>query len=150
VKFDGTPFIVTTDGSKYGFAGMLSQWHTTIDAGGKTTQRLHPVGFASKRTSSSEERYKPFLLEFAALKYSLDKFSDLIWGFPVELEMDCQALRDHLLNDRLSATHARWREVVLDHQIVDVRHQPGKGNIMADGLRRKFVGLPLTCGDGHE
>jgi RNase H-like domain found in reverse transcriptase len=24
-RFDGTPFIVTTDGCKYGFAGMLSQ-----------------------------------------------------------------------------------------------------------------------------
>jgi RNase H-like domain found in reverse transcriptase len=24
-KFNGTPFVVTTDGCKYGFAGMLSQ-----------------------------------------------------------------------------------------------------------------------------
>jgi hypothetical protein len=58
-KFDGTPSIVTTDGSKFGFAGMLSQWHTTVDVDGKTTRRLHPVGFASKGTSSSEEWYKP-------------------------------------------------------------------------------------------
>lgn len=53
-KFDGTPFMVTTDGSKHGVAGMLSQWHITVDADGKETQRLHPVGFASKRTSASE------------------------------------------------------------------------------------------------
>jgi hypothetical protein len=149
-KFDGTPFIVTMDGSKFGFAGMLSQWHTTVDADGKTIRRLHPVGLASKRTSSSEEWYKPFLLEFAVLKYSLDKFSDLIEGFPVELETDCQALQDHLLNDRLSATHARWREVVLNHQIVDVRHRPGKDNVVADGLSRRFMGASLTRGDGHE
>jgi hypothetical protein len=148
--FDGRPFIVTTDGSKYRFAGMSSQWHVTVSADGKETRRLHPVGFASKRTSASEERYKLFLLEFTALKYSLDKFSDLIWGFPVELETDCQALRDHLLNDRLNAMHVRWQEVVTDHQIVDVRHRSGKGNVVANGLSRKFVGVPLTAGDRHE
>ena len=31
----------------------------------------------------SEEKYKPFLLEFAALKYSFDKFSDIVYGYPV-------------------------------------------------------------------
>jgi hypothetical protein len=35
-KFDSTPFIVTMDGSKVGFAGMVSQWHTT-EVDGKTT-----------------------------------------------------------------------------------------------------------------
>ncbi|EMD36184.1 hypothetical protein CERSUDRAFT_95533 [Gelatoporia subvermispora B] len=55
---------------------------------GRTITRLHPVAFASKRTSLAEERYKPFILEFAALKFSLNKFADIIWGFPVELETD--------------------------------------------------------------
>ena len=73
-----------------------------------------------KRTSKSEEKYKPFLLEFAALKFGLDKFADIIWGFPVEIETDCQALRDHLFNDKLSATHTHWRDGILAHQIVDV------------------------------
>jgi hypothetical protein len=87
---------------------------------GKEVTHIHPVAFASKRTSETEEKYKPYLLEFAALKFSLDKFSDLIWGYPVELETDCQALRDHLLNDKLNSTHARWRDGVLAHQIVDI------------------------------
>ena len=47
-KFDGTPFIVTTDGCKYGFAGMLSQRHTTILANGKEVTHIHPVAFGSK------------------------------------------------------------------------------------------------------
>lgn len=34
-KFDGTPFIVTTDGCKYGLAGMCSQRHTTVGPNGK-------------------------------------------------------------------------------------------------------------------
>jgi len=45
-------------------------------------------------TSTSEEKYKPFLLEFAALKFAFDKFSDIVYGYPVKVRTDCQALRD--------------------------------------------------------
>jgi len=149
-KYDGTPFIVTTDGCKYGFAGMLSQRHTTVTANGKEVTSVHPVAFCSKRTSETEEKYKPYLLEFAALKFSLDQFSNLIWGYPIELETDCQALRDHLVNDKLNSTHARWRDGVLAYQITDVRHRPGRLNPVADGISRKFINLPTEANDGHE
>jgi hypothetical protein len=89
-------------------------------------------------------------LEFAALKFSLDKFADFVWGFPVELETDCQALRDHLLNEKLNSTHARWRDGVLDHHIIDVRHRPGRLNPVADGLSRQYVNQATRPGDGHE
>ena len=149
-KWDGTPFIVTTDGCKDAFGAVLAQRFETVLPSGKVVTRLHPIAFASKRTSKSEEKYKPFLLEFAALKFALDKFSDTIWGFPVEIETDCQALRDHLLNDKLSSTHARWREGILAHQIIDVRHVPGRVNVVADGLSRANEGLPNEDGDGSE
>ena len=53
-----------------------------------------------------EERYKPFLLEFAGLKLVLDKFSDIIYRSPLELETDCQALRD-VLYERQVKYHPR-------------------------------------------
>ena len=106
-RWDGTPFIVTTDGCKDAFRAVLTQRFKTVLPSGRTVSRLHPIAFASKRTSKTEEKYKPFLLEFSALKFGLDKFSNVTWGFPVEIETDCQALRDHLLNDKLSATHAQ-------------------------------------------
>lgn len=147
-KWDGTPFVVTTDGCKDAFGAVLAQRFETVLPSGKVVSRLHPIAFASKRTSKTEEKYKPFLLEFAALKFGLDKFSDTIWGFPVEVETDCQALRDHLMNDKLSSTHARWREGILAHQIIDVRHVPGRVNVVADGLSRANEGLPNYEGDG--
>ena len=147
--YDGTPFILTTDGSKDAFAGVLAQRIKSTLPGGKEVTRLHPIAFASKRTSVSEKKYKPFLLEFAALKYSFDKFSDIVYGYPVEVETDCQALRDVLMNDKLSAMHARWRDGVLAHNIVDVRHIPGVTNI-ADGLSRQYESMPKTGGDGSE
>ena len=149
-KYDGTPFVITTDGCKYGFAGMLTQKFTTILPNGTEKTTIHPIGFSSKRTSPTEEKYMPFILEFAALKHCLDKFGDIIWGYPVELETDCQALRDHLLSTTLNSTHARWRDAILAHNIVDIRHRPGRLNVVADGLSRKFVNMPTEPGDGHE
>jgi len=91
-QYNGSPFVVMTDGCMTGFVGVLSQWHKTVLPNGSTVRRLHPITFASKRTSPAEERYKPFLLEFAAVKFCLDKFTDIIYGYPIELETDCQAL----------------------------------------------------------
>jgi len=148
-RFDGTHFILTTDACKDAFAGILSQKIKTTLPGGKEVTQLHPIGFMSKRTSLSEEKYKPFLLEFAALKYLFDKFADIVYGYPVEVETDCQALRDILLSDKLSVTHARWRDGVLAHNIVDVRHIPGKINI-ADGVSRQYEGTDKVPGNGSE
>ena len=46
--FDSTPFIITTNGSKDAFAGVLTQHITSTLPGGKTVTRLHPLGYASK------------------------------------------------------------------------------------------------------
>ena len=105
-RFDGTHFILTMDVCKDAFAGVLSQKIKTTLPSGKEVTHLHPIGFASKRMSMSEEKYKPFLLEFAALKYLFNKFTDVVYGYPVEVKMDCQALHNILLSDKLNATHA--------------------------------------------
>ena len=150
LKYDGTPFVVTTDGCKYGFAGMPTQKFTMVLPNGTEKTTAHPIGFSSKQMSITEEKYKPFILEFGVLKHCLDQFSDIIWGYPVELETDCQALQDHLLSTTLNSTHARWRDAVLTHNIIDVHHRPGHLNVVADGLGRKFVNTPKEQGDGHE
>ena len=145
-KWDGTLFIIATDGCQDAFSAVLTQRFEYTLPSGKVIRRLHPLGFASKRTSKTEEKYKPFLLEFAALKFGLDKFADITWGFPIEIETDCQALRDHLLNNKLSATHARWRDGILAHQIIDVRHVPGRLNVVADSLSRASEGTGNKAG----
>jgi hypothetical protein len=64
------------------------------------------------------------------------------------VETDCQALRDHLMNDKLSATHFRWRDGILAHQITDVQHVPGRLNVVADGLSCANEGTENETGDG--
>ena len=58
-KYDGTSFIVTTDGCKDGFAGVLSQRFEWTSSKLKTQTHVHPITFASKCTSEAESRYKP-------------------------------------------------------------------------------------------
>ncbi|QRW06987.1 Retrovirus-related Pol polyprotein from transposon opus [Ceratobasidium sp. AG-Ba] len=136
--YDGRPFTVTTDGSKFGFGAVLSQEWEELDSTGMARKVMYPVAFASKRTSRTEERYIPFLLEFAALKFGLDEFDSIIHGQAIELETDCKALADLLNNDKLNSTHERWRESIIARNIVAVRHKPGVENKVADGLSRMY------------
>ena len=133
-QYDGRPFRVTSDGSSTGLAGYLSQPFSYTDSAGREQTRWHPISYCSKRTSRSEERYEPFLLEFAALKFCLDEFDPYIYGSPIEIETDCQALRDCLLKEKISTHHSRWKESILAHNIIDIRHRPGVENAVADGL----------------
>ena len=119
-RYDGTPFIVTMDGCQEGFGAVLMQKIKTQTPNGKPVERTVPIVFASKRTSTAERKYKPFLLEFAALKFGLDQFLDTIWGFPIEIETDCQALKDVLSNDNMSAVHVWWRDGIIAHNIIAV------------------------------
>jgi hypothetical protein len=149
-RYDGSIFIVTSDGCIEGFVVVLSQRVKVQTPTGRWVEWVHPIGFALKQTSQMERKYKCCLLEFAALKSRLDKFSGVIWGFPVEIETDCNALKDTLLNPTLNVAHARWREGILAYNIVDVRHIPGRLNVVADGLNHKWEGIPSTTGDGSE
>jgi transposase InsO family protein len=147
-QYDGRVFRVTSDGSGDGLAGWLSQAFEETDKNGKTVTRWYPISYCSKRTSASESRYEPFLLEFAALKYCIDEFKPYIFGAPIEIETDCQALRDCLLKDKLNRHHSRWMESILSHNIIDICHRPGIENPVADGLSRMWRNRQRTMLDG--
>jgi hypothetical protein len=68
------------DGCKDGFAGILSQCFSWEDKRGATHTPIHPITFASEWTFDSKSHYQPYLLKFAAPKFSLDKFSNIIGG----------------------------------------------------------------------
>ncbi|CAK5263795.1 unnamed protein product, partial [Mycena citricolor] len=147
-QYDGRPFKITTDGSAEGFAGYLAQEFPHTDKNGKESKRWHPIAFCSKRTSTSEAKYEPFLLEFAALKYALDEFEMYTYGSPIEIETDCQALRDTLMREKLNSHHSRWKESILARNIIDIRHRPGIENPVADALSRKWANRDRTEQDG--
>ena len=88
-KYDGSSFVITTDGCKDGFVDILSQCFKWISSKQKPQTHVHPITIALKCTSEAESWYKPYLLKFVALKFSLNKFADTISGYPVKIETDC-------------------------------------------------------------
>ena len=149
-KYDGSSFTVTTDGCKDGFAGILTQRFEWVDSHGTTQMWSHPIAFTSKHTSDSETQYKPYLLEFTVLKCSLNRFSDTIAGYPVEIETNCQAVWDTIINNKLNSMHTHWLKGIMGHNIVDIWHHPGRLNQAADGISHQFTDVPMVKGDGHE
>ena len=109
---------------------------------------IHPIGYASKRTSTTEEQYKPYILEFAVLKFRLDHFSETIWGFPVEVEMDCLVLHDTMHRDHLNWTHAQWWEGISLYHIAAICHCSGKTNVATDALSCMWSGHEHTSYNG--
>jgi len=53
-------------------------------------------------------------------------------GYPVELETDCQALRI-ICSVPPQFDSCQVRDAVLAHNIVDVRHRPGRLNVVMMG-----------------
>jgi len=151
-RYDGTPFIVTMDRCQEGLGAVLTQQTSIRTPASKTVTKTLPIAFALKCTSTSEWNYKPFLLEFTALKFGLDHFLDIIWGYPVEIETDWQALKDVLSNTQASATHVQWHDGIITHNIVAVWHIQGCLNVVTDGLSRQWdhTEHTITQEDGSE
>ena len=149
-KYDGSSFVITTDGCKDGFVGILSQCFKWINFKQKPQTHVHLITIALKCTSEVESWYKPYLLKFAALKFSLNKFTDTISGYPVEIETDCQALWDTIINNNLYSTHAWWLDGIMGHNIVDVQHCPGWLNQAADGISHQFTNVTVKNDNGHK
>lgn len=98
----------------------MSQEFESTDNDRNMCKTWHPIAFCSKWMSPSEERYKPFMLEFTALKFALDDLDPMIYGSPIKIETDCQALRDVLLKKKQNSTHARWEELITSRNITDI------------------------------
>ena len=60
-RYDGTPFIITTDGCQEGFGACLTQKVQVQTTGRKWVKKILPIGFVLKWTSDAEQKYQPFI-----------------------------------------------------------------------------------------
>ena len=65
----------------------------------------------------------------------------------MEIETNCEALRDVLLSDKLNTMHACGGDGILAHQIIDVHHILGR-ILVRDRLSHQDEVSPHTEGDG--
>jgi hypothetical protein len=62
--------------------------------------------------------------------------------------MDCQALCNCPLKDKMNSHHSHLQESILSHNIIDIHHHPGINNPVADGLSGMWWNQPCTLANG--
>lgn len=131
------PYILHTDASFKGLGAVLYQEHP---------EGLRPVAFASRKLSSSEQRYAVHQLEFLALKWAVvDKFHDYLYGVKFTVRTDNNPLTYVLTTAKLNATGHRWLAALATYDF-DVQYRPGKAHIDVDLLSRNLADTDHTGG----
>ena len=122
------PVKISVDASSKGMGAVL-------------LQEEHPVAYASKALTSSQQNYAQIEKEMLAIVFGCTKFHDYIFGLPdVEVETDHKPL-EMILKKTLHQAPARLQRMILTIQRypITVKYRPGKELIIADTLSRAFL-----------
>ena len=129
--------ILTTDASTKGLGATL--WQKQKDG------NLKPIGFASRFLSDTEKKYAINELELLAVVWRLEYFRLYIYGKPIELLTDHQALeplnKRNRSNKTYSARLTRWLDR-LAHFDIQIKHVAGKLLKLTNYLSRNPISKP--------
>lgn len=133
---DNEPYTIATDASDYGMGAVLLQEHKEqSDTSGCTL--LKPVAYWSRKFSPAERNYSTYEKEFLALVSALRQ-----WRHKVENGQTLTVLTDHqpllrwAVQQELKQRVQRWSWELATFQKLQIVHQPGVLNVVADGLSR--------------
>ena len=128
------PNVLTTDASTKGLGATL--WQEQPD------KTLKPIAFASRFLSETEKRYAINELELLAVVWGLEHFRLYIYGKPIKLLTDHQALEPLIKRNRSNKTYSarltRWLDR-LAHFDININHIAGKHLALTDYLSRNPV-----------
>ena len=119
-------FILATDASDIGLGGVLMQ---------ERNGAPQPIAYASRLCTAAERNYSITERETLAVIYSLEKFRDIILGYPIRVWTDHTAIQNLFKHKNLRGRLARWF-VTLQNYEVKFEYIPGKKNTAADALSR--------------
>lgn len=120
------PFVLTTDASNFALGAVLSQGPIGKD---------RPVAYASRTLTRSEERYSAIEKELLAIVWATQYFRPYLFGRKFTLFTDHQPLT-YALNLKTPNTKlVKWRLQLLEYDF-EIKHRPGKQNVVADALSR--------------
>ena len=126
--------ILTTDDSTKGLGATL--WQEQPD------KSLKPIAFASRFLTDTEKKYAINELELLAVVWGLEHFRLYIYGKPIKLLTDHQALEPLLKRNRSNKTYSarltRWLDR-LAHFDININHIAGNHLALTDYLRRNPV-----------
>ncbi len=114
---------------------MLQTDASDIGIGEILYQENKIVGIYSKKLSQSEKNYTTPKKELYAIIKSLENFKDFIWCSRIDIETDSKNIS--LQKESNNARINRWN-LVLGMYDTNIKHIPGKENIIADHLSRVY------------
>jgi transposase InsO family protein len=121
-------FVVHTDASSNGVAGVLSQ---------REGDSLVPVAFASRTLSDAERKYTTYEAECLAVIFAVEKFDQYLRSKKFELHTDNEALSWMRSHPKQLGKVGRWLLRLSPYKF-STTHVRSSENVVADCLSRMF------------
>ena len=126
------PYTLYTDASKFGWAGVLTQSHTTV-IDGKSITTDHPVTFVSGLFRGSQLNWATLMKEAFAIYMSVKKLSFYLTDVQILLRSDHKPLEKFFLKNTLNSKVNNWA-LELETFNIQFDYIKGSNNILADTL----------------
>ena len=128
------PYTIFTNSSKYGWAGVLTQEHTSV-VDGKEVSANHPVSFVSGMFCGSQLNWTAMTKRIYAIYMTVKKSTFYLTGQEITLRSDHLPLKKFLNCKTPNNTVDNWAVEIESFKIKFV-HISGKDNILTDTLSR--------------
>ena len=146
------PYTLCTDASKFGWAGVLTQSHTTV-IDGKSITTDHPVTFVSGLFRGSQLNWATLMKEAFAIYMSVKKLSFYLTDAQILLRSDHKPLEKFLQKNTLNSKVNNWA-MELEAFNIQFDYIKGANNVLADTLSHLVVIDPksplMPEGQGYE
>ena len=126
------PYTIFTDASKYGWAGVLTEEHTSVIDGKQVTTN-HPVAYVSGMFRGSQLNWAAMMKEAYAIYMTVKKSTFYLTGADITLRSDHLPLNKFLQKNTLNLHVNNWAVEIESFKIKFV-HIAGKDNVIADTL----------------
>ena len=136
LKYPNTtkPYILYTDASKYGWAGVLTQMHTST-VNGKEITMDHPVSYVSGLFHCSQLNWAAIRKEAYTIYMSVKKSTFYLTGHEITLRSDHLPLKKFLREMALNQMVNNWSTEIESFNI-NFMHISVKDNILTDTFSR--------------
>lgn len=131
-----------TDASRHGYGAILLQRSSDDDA-------MHPVYYASGKTTRAEEKYTSYELEVLAIVKSLKKFRVYLLGIAFKIIIDCRAFTLTMSKKDLCVRVAKWA-LLLEEFNYEIEHRPGRNMTHVDALSRNPLPVCLLISESDD